>query len=507
MTVDRGSIVSAEVLRMLMSSPGEDEELSGEIVSIGAKDFAFIGNVKDSRGRPVDTGAGDVFLHQEELLGGKMEVGTVLKFRVVPDERRLGKLRALQAHSVDLALVPVKKEVVFPVSVVTGAQSFYHVRAKKILPEIVDQADNNKPFDGVFRPTSQADAIKIANRDVLADVINVWLKASFAMFESFGVNFDLRQPVTDEERDMIEKYAQSFGNGGMDAAARKLKQQFETFLNTKDVFNYLYNSNRLLPQSVLSVDYLPDMMMAAPVWFARGKEEFPNKQDRHDPMPDEFVQYMCGLGKTQRMANLMQLFNRRTRPFDMYEGDVIPPHIWETIQACSNRDNLLSKFDYLVIATPYHNIASKEWADPNWQGMIDPYLLAFSKDVPEFFFVLGRWSDTGLLPLVSEMTADTVNFTREHLEGIENFSQPYWHIEAGDKKDSDPEDDEGSRIAADGTHYNQSLKDGVPAPYLKDGSLPQFARELIERFEKGDLFPWLTDDTYTGEPDETTPEG
>lgn len=49
-------------------------------------------------------------------------------------------------------------------------------------------------------------------------------------------------------------------------------------------------------------------------------------------------------------------------------------------------------FDYLVIATPYHDIASKEWGEMRWVRNVDPLRFGFLRQVPELMFFLERWS-------------------------------------------------------------------------------------------------------------------
>lgn len=46
-------------------------------------------------------------------------------------------------------------------------------------------------------------------------------------------------------------------------------------------------------------------------------------------------------------------------------------------------------FDYLVIATPYHDLASEQWRDTSWKRSIDPFLFGFLKQRPELMFFSG----------------------------------------------------------------------------------------------------------------------
>ncbi|MFH1632135.1 MAG: hypothetical protein ABIA47_03940 [bacterium] len=80
-------------------------------------------------------------------------------------------------------------------------------------------------------------------------------------------------------------------------------------------------------------------------------------------------------------------------------------------------------------------------------------------------FFLGRWSDSGLFPLIGEMVADTISFLRTNKERLEGFGQsPYWHTPDGSA--------------------NGSL--------LHAGDVLQGrAREMIRHFEAGTLFNYL----------------
>ena len=123
-------------------------------------------------------------------------------------------------------------------------------------------------------------------------------------------------------------------------------------------------------------------------------------------------------------------------------------------------------FDYVVIATPYHDEAGKDWEDLDWLRSIDPYVLGFKKGIP-YFFVLARFSDAGTFPLFNELVADTIEFLRarkDRLAGFDQVDRPYW--------------------------YTPGKAESFCVSQL--GSVLQGrVDELLAAFEAGNLFDWL----------------
>ena len=154
----------------------------------------------------------------------------------------------------------------------------------------------------------------------------------------------------------------------------------------------------------------------------------------------------------------------------MYHGDKVPPFVARRLRKA------VEAFDYVVIATPYHQEAGKDWQDIAWLEMIDPYVFGFKKGIP-FFFVLARFSDSGTFPLYPEMVADTVEFLKANiskLHGFNRVSSPYWH------------------------QFGTTNKYG----YAQHGTyLQRHTDALIQHFEKGDLFDWLRGEAKSDDAD------
>jgi len=152
--------------------------------------------------------------------------------------------------------------------------------------------------------------------------------------------------------------------------------------------------------------------------------------------------------------------NRRVRTLKQYKGEVIPPNVARRMRKA------VELFDYVVIATPYHDQAGMDWQDLQWLRAIDPYILGFKKGIP-FFFILARFSDTGTFPLFNELIADTIEFLRvrkEKLDGFNLVNNPYW--------------------------CNVEKLDMMGIPYFGN-YLMQHVGQLLAAFEAGNLFDWL----------------
>ncbi len=146
----------------------------------------------------------------------------------------------------------------------------------------------------------------------------------------------------------------------------------------------------------------------------------------------------------------------------MYKGDKVPPFVSRRLRKA------VEAFDYVVIATPYHKEAGKDWGDLEWLKLIDPYVLGFKKGIP-YFFILARFSDSGTFPLYHEMVADTINFlskNKEELKKFDRVNSPFWY----DSKD-----------------ISRTLPNA-------GNVLMEHVDSMIKEFEKGNLFNWLRDE-------------
>ena len=127
-------------------------------------------------------------------------------------------------------------------------------------------------------------------------------------------------------------------------------------------------------------------------------------------------------------------------------------------------------FTHVVIMTPYHDVAGKDWQDETWLRSIDPYVVGFMEGVP-YAFILGRFSDTGIFPLHSELVADTMAYLAANKGSLKNFNS----TEHG------------------GVMHLHAYWAGRESHLLGD-LLIERVDELLAAFEAGKAFDWLRDE-------------
>jgi hypothetical protein len=339
----------------------------------------------------------------------------------------------------------------------------YHLRRKLSIPEeLVNQALANKPFNGLTFVV--ADNIPVHEHELLADG---FLEREFHFLKEIGVS--LSEPSNEMYRKLVSDTVKIYRGQGLDGQVFTIENDYKCACATRTIFNFTKkaieddkfdHTHLSLLQSVnevfksleagqrtfvleglakicewnslrgkyrtptaLSKKYLPELFMSCPVWFVQGND-VDDIENQDDPLPDEFTRFICDMVGTKDFAWMYQMYNRRTRAFDKFKGpDIMPPHVTEHLA------ELGKVFDYLVIATPYHDIASKEWADPAWQRNLDPYLLGFKIGLP-YVVMIERWSGTGLFPLVTDMIADTISHIQKNVQNgkLGKFSEStFWY--------------------------------------------------------------------------------
>jgi hypothetical protein len=198
----------------------------------------------------------------------------------------------------------------------------------------------------------------------------------------------------------------------------------------------------------------------------------------------DVLNYFCDLGRTDAFAYLFQLYNFLPRAFAAFTGpDPVPQELARLIGEVKDR------FDHLVIATPYHELAAAEWGETSWPFVhCDPFLFGFLRQVPAFVFLLGRWSGTGLFPLIPEMIAATLLHLRahRHLLATARIGQLSWYKAEAPVWPSGPREP-GPPLRPVADHRPGGAGDWREERH----SLVRFAGQVWGHFEAGSLFPWL----------------
>lgn len=208
-----------------------------------------------------------------------------------------------------------------------------------------------------------------------------------------------------------------------------LKLAIEAFINTISEGNQVKSKlNRALKTlveiktkagimeipEVLPIENISEIVMAFPVWFVdylnmHNGSYISNFDIR---MPE----------KTRQVIHLYNSQNFYSNdghwlPFSAFQGADIMP-----LDVVAHLGSIKQLFDFVVIGTPYHDIASARWKSPLfWQRNIDPVLLGFIRG-SNYFVVIRRWSASGIFPKITEMIADTVDHLEQSTKTLKNQS-------------------------------------------------------------------------------------
>ncbi|MES2088160.1 MAG: hypothetical protein V4467_04190 [Patescibacteria group bacterium] len=452
---------------------------TGRVVSVPGNDgYAFIGirTVAMSHGGPhnIETIA-DIFLHKDDC-SSPPRVGMVVSFNVANDPKRgTGYYRAIGAvETIEIELIPAGTQAIPGFVALApfagGALATNEVQptarqkamgVKTIPPEVIAQVVANQPASEVPRDSSVPENV--------GELMRLFLEHLFPALAQFGSTFSLAEDDTALDAG-VDEAIKNQSELGMDVQNNSLRAEVARFKSFRETLRFMITENLVRRDTILPIQYLPDLFTAVPVWYFWADEAGTREADQIWEVPDPKVhsstKYFCNLFPNQNWADFFQMYNRRTRTLRHYGGDQIPPAISRRIREARGL------FDYLVIMTPYHDVAGGDWKNTNWLRSIDPYVVGFKKGIP-YMFVIGRFSDSGTFPLFNEMVADTIAFLRANQGGLVGFNaidRPYWHIFH-------------KPIAYD---YNTNWAGRDLGNHLK-----KVAVNLIAAFDEGNLFDWL----------------
>jgi hypothetical protein len=445
----------------------------GRIVSVPGDDgFAFIGigSVTREDGSPhgLETKA-DIFLHKDDC-ETTLRAGMEVLFNIIPDRKREGAFRAVGAVKfVEVELMPPGEPAIpgFAVMALPGQREVgpvaerlpVHAGMKDVPAGTVAQVIANEPMPDIPRVNDAPNDEEGKQR-----IVQQFLSMLFPNMANFGVDFQIIG-YTDEQLDReVEETAANYRAMGLDQQVEVMLAETELFKKTRQALTLIITENLVRPDTAIPIRYFPDLLAAVPVLFFSTDGETRVKVADDWKIPDphvhEVVKYFCDLFPNKRWYDTFQLFNRRLRTFDQYKGETIPPQIARRMRKA------VDLFDFVVVATPYHDQAGRDWEDIEWLRAIDPYVLGFIKGIP-YFFVLARFSDAGTFPLFNELVADTVEFLRSQkakLNGFNQINRPYWYHGRGESEH----------------------REGLFGDYLK-----WHVEKLLEAFDSGNLFDWL----------------
>ena len=434
--------------------------------------FVGIGSATNVDGSPHDLDTDqDIFVHQDEC-DQVLRVGMEITFSVISDDSRgEGTYRAQGASEVrELVLADagggVPAEVAPQSRALTTGADFYtpptpaQQNAKPIEPQAVQEVVLNKPMASM--PRAHTDVDKEDTEEEKRNILRRLFPQLFTIEETEGGDI-----ASEKFFETVQASIENHKSIGMLAQAELLHNQAQMHRDMQAFFGEADAEDLLCPETVIPLECLPDLFMAAPVWFFVTDEggvrlaQEANKED--DPRVPERLKYFCDLHPNQQWVDTFLMFNRRLRTLEDYEGDVVPSKILSRIQ------KLTDIFDHVVIMTPYHDIAGRDWEDLDWLRSIDPYVFGFKEGLSSMF-AIARFSDSGVFPLHCELVADTIAFLRRNgqkLLGFDKVGQPYWY----------------------------EIFEGVGEQHFSRDQLGtelvEHTQKLLKAFDEGRLFDWL----------------
>lgn len=327
-------------------------------------------------------------------------------------------------------------------------------------PELVATVRKNQPLLGLRHENVGASDEEVAERltrELLARV--------FPSFENLGPTFDPTMSDADI-RALVAKAVQAYQMLGMSAQIEATQQEVESYIGSRRSLMFLREEGLFRSGTFVPVHFLPDLFMATPVWFFAKRvknddgENLTRAQRDKAPLP-EALRFICDQVRSTEWSDMFLAFNSKVRPIEQYRGESIPIEILSLIGRAKQ------SFDYVVVATPYHDLALEDWnSDMPWARMPDPFVLGFQRGLP-FMFVLGRYSGSGIFPLIHELVADTIGFLTKH----ENVPE--------------------QRFKYESLRWYNSSQPKIVLTTITGTQLTLSLQKAIRAFKAGRLFDWL----------------
>jgi len=334
------------------------------------------------------------------------------------------------------------------------------IYGKAIPPDEHEKLLENAPLKGYAEFIAAASKISESDQ-------RIWMKESVAevlrqRFPSIaqipGISVKIDDFDPEKEVTIVNSSLATYKRANMAAVGASFSELYSGFASARELFADMDRRNELLLDRVIPVRYLPELLVAAPVWYVHSKDQ---PVRRPSVWKNPKVTHFCDLMPTQNFANLFQLYNRQPMSFEEFDGsrDLMPPAVADLIA------DMKSRFDFMVIATPYHDLATKEWRNPSWQRNIDPFLFGFLKSMPDVMFFLARWSGAPFFPMITDMMADTISHIRSSHHLIQRWDTGWrevpWYV------------------------HNSPMK------AVSGRALIKHTEDLLQNYQRGELFDWL----------------
>jgi len=255
-----------------------------------------------------------------------------------------------------------------------------------------------------------------------------FLREAFAHLGRFGVSYDIGLDPDERGKAEMDKLVEASKKSGLNQQANYFQTDYARLCGLRRLFAMM-NKNNLLtgPDFVLPMEHLGQTVMAEPVWFVGSKEKNRNQNNPMAPMTRRF----CARLSTKEEADLFQLYNYQFHTLETFDGqETVPMPLMEVMAEA------LTFFDQVVITTPYRDLASDVWKNPErFVRSFDPEIFGFMNDKP-YFIRLGRWSGTGFLAHKCDQIIETVLHLIANARAIEAFFNHYleWFV-VGDRPD------------------------------------------------------------------------
>ena len=457
-------------------NPGK-KVLEAEIVEVFSTPTVYVGKVVSCpdgysyincvrRGTESINTNGDVFCPMSLPVGEFVEF-----FELNPDHTRFGKFRTETATVAKDAIVRFDGRAESRIVVLEhlSKRKGYHRNAKHVDPKEVRKASENQPYAELLEFYAEHPE-NLEEGDIVAKA-EKFLSETFANLEPIGVSFSIKGDIDPEdEQGKVNDAFKKYDMYGMGPQARMVTHEYESLVGMRNAFAFMYQHKMLNPNTVLPLRLLPDLFMEFPVWFSFSK----GAMNPLSAWLGRGVKFFCDAVKSKAFSWIFQIYNYRWRPIHDFDGrDIIPPDYLDLIEEAKRA------FDYVVIATPYHDLANANWEMGLWQRNVDPVLLGFKEGTDSIFF-LARWSKTGsLFPNSCDMIADTIDHLRMHGHKLDSAAAKNirWY--------------DGNASSGSGENTIFALQNSNDGANGDNTVLVPFAQRVVKAFEQRRLFEFL----------------